>query len=112
MRKLTNKRVNAFTTLIEEAKDLLGSIEAAASEYNDKLEEIREFIEEVKGEMQEYQDDRSERWHESEAAQDFQAWQDAWEDAEIEDIDQGTLVEDQEEALGELEGLPMAKDEA
>lgn len=58
--------------------ELFNQIQADKQDYESELEETNEFLESVHSEMQEYFDERSEKWQESEKGSAYQDWMDEW----------------------------------
>jgi hypothetical protein len=50
-----------------------------AKKYNDVVENLNNFIEDQRSQMQNYFDGRSEKWQESDKGDAYQNWIDAWE---------------------------------
>ena len=73
MKKVSKENQAALSELFTELDDL-------AVQYNEKLQEIHELRDEIREEMQTYFDEKSEKWQESDAGQDFQTWIESWEE--------------------------------
>jgi hypothetical protein len=83
-------------------------VESALLSLNEKIIEAEEWRGDMASEMQDYFDERSERWQESDAGSNYQDWLTEWgsELPEVE-LDAPEDVEMPEvEALDTLEGLP------
>jgi hypothetical protein len=70
--------LHASTASLEEQHS---SLLKAVSEYNglvtkhnEKVQETRDFLEELKGDMESYFEGRSEKWQDGDAGHDYQAW--------------------------------------
>lgn len=77
---------NAISDLNEKVKEMWGDVEDRVSDYNAVVEKANEFIGTVAESMQEYADERSEKWQESDAASSFAEWQGQWEE-QLEDLE-------------------------
>jgi hypothetical protein len=79
-----NQAIEAYNEALDPLRE---KIEAAVSDYNEKLAELKAVYSEIHAEAQAYYDDRSERWQESYAGQEYQEWLDSLESPEIEEIE-------------------------
>ena len=100
MKKLSKDQVTLRDELVaslQKAKDdvieALGAVVGATAEANSKIEayntvlgDASSFAEEVAGEIESYIDERSEKWHESDAAQTYADWFRAWQGVDFSDI--------------------------
>jgi hypothetical protein len=68
--------------LVEEQGDVQEKLDA----LNAKLQEASEWAEGVVSEMQDYYDERSEKWQEGDDGQNYDAWKDGYEDLDFEDL--------------------------
>lgn len=62
----------------EESRERYGAIEGSQRELNDLLEEVREFVDDIKLELESYYDEKSEKWQESDRGQEFYEWIGKW----------------------------------
>ena len=77
-------------------------VELVIQEYNESLSNARSFCEDIASEIQEYMDNKSEKWQESDAASAYESWKEEWEQGqEWEEISFSQLVMDEEK--GELD---------
>jgi len=109
-------------TALEEYNSVLesewnGGLEGVLSDYNEAVGEANEWKQEVAQEIQDWMDERSDKWQESPAAEKYQTWKEPFEEefqtaelerpenVEVEEPGELTLddVEDVAELLG---GLP------
>lgn len=74
--------VNAYN---EAESELRKPIEAAVSDYNTRLADLRIFVENVSKEQREEYDDKSESWQEGDTGQIVDEWISSWENADLED---------------------------
>lgn len=72
-----NSAVSAAFAKLTEAKD----------EYNGKLEDARNFAADVVQVIDDYTVDKSDKWQESDKAQEIQSWRDTWDSLNLEDIE-------------------------
>lgn len=89
MKKLTKEQLKKKTALFEE-------LEKARDQFNVMLEEANEFRQEMNDLMQEYFDEKSEKWQEGDAGSTYQDWMGEWE----------SELEFDEEAPETFQGLP------
>jgi hypothetical protein len=89
----------------------IAAVNERVASYNEAVETARAFAEDIGSEIEAYMDERSEKWAESDAAQSYASWRDAWSGFtvdELEDFDE--LAAPDEVTADELEGLPEAPD--
>lgn len=70
----------------EKAAELYADAEDKLSEYNDVLERAREWRDEIVEEIDEYVSDRSDKWQESDAAQEIESWKSEFEGLELDEL--------------------------
>jgi hypothetical protein len=93
-------------------------LEGVLSDYNDAVGSANEWKQGVAQQIQDYMDERSEKWQEGEAAQRYQSWKEAFdedlptadierpEDLALEEPDE-LSIEDLDDAAELLEQLPQ-----
>ena len=104
MNKLSKEQLTARDTLCEalrtshaaltEALEAFNNVmdqawpgaEEALADYNHLVAQANAWLGEIAGEMQEYMDERSEKWQESERGQAYDGWRQEFED-ELEEIE-------------------------
>lgn len=59
----------------------------ALADYNALLEEVSGWREDLLNEMNDYYDARSEKWQESDAATNFEAWRDEYEGIDLDEVE-------------------------
>lgn len=97
--------VAAYNEAVAKAWD---GIAAAQTEYNAAVENAVEFRDQVVSDIDDYVDEKSDKWKEGEKADNYQTWKDAWEGAEIPESeleqpdDLEMEVEDAGESLSQL----------
>ncbi len=124
MKKLTKEMetqraelITRLETALEAVEDSRGKVEDAVLEYNGKIDELNtalleanEFVTQVTDAMQEYIDEKSEKWAEGEAGSAYVEWMDTWQNIELTDAERIDVPEPLEgEApiqLGELPSEP------
>jgi hypothetical protein len=82
-------------------------VEDALAKLNDEVEEFNDFRQEIVDEQNEYYEGKSERWQESDAGQDYDAWRQEW-DNEIStanDIDEPDDATFDETPADDIENL-------
>lgn len=116
MKKLTKQQLATRRDLIAKLEIQSAALQsavdvynAAIASYNAVLSEAREMCDDILSTMEEYFDGRSESWQESDKAQSYSAWQDAWNEIVLDDLDQLDPVDLTHR--DELAALPEAPDE-
>jgi len=64
-----------------------GAVAEAIGEYNGVVTELAEWRDGIVGVMEEYQGERSDKWQEGDAGQQYQSWIDEWQGLEFEEIE-------------------------
>jgi hypothetical protein len=107
VRKLAIAKQNiddAFTKLEETHGELKGAVD----EYNGVLSEVTEWRDGITGQMEEYQGERSDKWQEGEAGEQYQSWLDAWTGIDLDEVEYDDLPELPDiEHIENLENLPL-----
>jgi DNA anti-recombination protein RmuC len=105
-RCLREKHEEITAILAEINSTISGELNQKIAEYNGILNDADELRNEIVGRMEDYSGERSEKWSESEAGENYTAWMQEWQDIsleEIEAVDELTL-DDFDEA-DEIEAL-------
>lgn len=88
---------------------LLANLQVGVDNYNEASDSVKGWLESVRESIQEYVDDRSEKWQESDKAQEYQDWLEAYavdlEDFNLPDIEPVSL-DDLEDYAETIEQLP------
>ena len=101
--------INQYTTKIDKIKEML---EPELEQLNQLREKIEDGVETIEGEasslvedMEGYYEDRSEKWKESEAGEQYQEWTDAWSNIsdELPDVPEEVEVDNFDDLLVEVE---------
>lgn len=105
MRKLSKVNSKTRDEIVTRFRELKTELEESISKYNEAVSEAFKEVAEAKdalneaikdgasfrddivSEMDEYVGDRSEKWQESDAAQEYESWKSEWEQCELEEID-------------------------
>jgi uncharacterized protein (DUF927 family) len=82
----------------------------AVDEYNTKVNDVKEFITELTGDMTAFAEEKSEKWTDSDAGQSYTAWIEAWTDLDFTDLEQGDMPPDPETSIAS--GSATALEEA
>ncbi len=90
MKALTREDVKRKTELLKAIQEAESNICSAIEVLNSAIQEANEFKAEITDRQQEYMDERSEKWMESDAASEYEAWMDQWSE-ELEEIDEFEL---------------------
>lgn len=111
MKKLDKDQSKRKSELADNLRAAREAADKAVEAYGDVLAEIADFAQEVHGAMEDYSGERSEKWQEGDAGQQYQSWIDAWSnwtDKSRDDvaIDYGDTEPD------DFESLPESLDEA
>lgn len=114
MKSLTSKQAEQLSDLQEKLQSASEKVESAVADfntnvselwndlvleslndYNNLVEQAREFVEDRSEQMQSQYEDKSEKWQQSEKGEAFQEWINEWEEAqsELEEIDLTMPVE-------------------
>lgn len=106
MVRLSKYEVEQKVNLVLKLNDLASRTKAFVEEYNDIINSVNEFVEDIKQRQQDYFDDRSETWQESDRGCDYESWKDEW--------DSFTELEEMEcpdfDFIEEFENLPVSID--
>jgi len=101
--------VDAFNVQMDEKWE---SVVEAQDAYNDAVSDAKEWLEQHATDMEEYRDERSDRWRDSAPGLAYQAWIDAFRGVELEEseleIPRGLDMPG--EQIDDLEGLPDTPD--
>jgi uncharacterized coiled-coil DUF342 family protein len=108
-----DKAFTEIESVFSELSDTVAMYNAKVLEFNNKMADMREFIGEVTAAMDEYMDEKSEKWAESEPGERYSEWRSAWEDIDTDDLEQLEELTDptdtpQSAVSDELQGLPSA----
>lgn len=82
----------------QQKQALATKIENALANLEQAIQEANEFIEDVHTSMEEFYDERSQRWQESEAGSAYEDWISEW----------GTEIDANDEPLENFQNLPDA----
>ena len=99
MKRLSKAQISELDTHVEKLGKAYAQVEEAWREfeaahqevasaveaYNDAVQEAVGWRDDIVSQMQVYYDERSEKWQEGEAGEQYQAWIDEWESASIEE---------------------------
>lgn len=105
-REALDAAIEAFNTAMEEA---WAKVEEAVTEYNETLEPAREWVAGITGDIDTYTSERSDKWHESDKAGEYEEWKGEFEGVGLDDIsvEKPDNIEFDEEDLAEvIEQLP------
>jgi hypothetical protein len=105
MKRLTKDQLKSKADLVAALRKAEGVLTEAVEEFNAKLVELfepveraleglngarddaRSFAEEVVSSMEDYASDRSDRWRESDAGQEFDSWRGEWENVNVDSVE-------------------------
>lgn len=105
MKRLSKQEQLERDSLAQAIDDAKTALESAVSEYNTKVSELWQPVENalttyngavddaqifrdgIVGQMDDYIGERSEKWTEGDAGQSYQEWKDSWEGCSIEPIE-------------------------
>lgn len=100
---------SAVSEAFAAAVEATGAVNARLAEYNTVLQKAADFRDSVTAEMAGYADEKSQRWQESEAGSEYQEWRAAWENLDVEDVEDMPLPD--EPLLEHAEALRDLPDE-
>ena len=86
MKKLTKAQLKEHGELATDLKEKAEAFYDAAEEFNQAIANATEFRDGIVAAQDEYIENRSEKWPESEAGEQYIAWKDAWEGLSIEEV--------------------------
>lgn len=92
-----------------EKSRLYQKVADALEKYNEALNEAREFTTDIHSEMEEYYENRSDRWKEGDAGSNYQTWMDEWANIDLDEIsleEVADLEMPDMEHYSELDNLP------
>jgi hypothetical protein len=105
MRKLTKANLAERDKLASDLRDRATDLDAAIGKYNDAISRAWEELEahqmayneavadanawktEIASDIQNYMDDRSEKWHEGDVASQYESWKEQFEQEELDQVD-------------------------
>jgi len=106
MLRLSKYEIERKTYLISQLKDLESKTNECVDEYNKIIVSINEFADNIKQRQQDYFDDRSDSWLDSDRGMEYECWKDEWESfCELEEIECPDFID-----IEEFENLPDSMD--
>lgn len=91
MKKDKAAHIEMLRRLAAEVEEAISTVNGLIRDYNEALEEARDWRDDLTGQMQDFYDDKSDKWQEGEAGSDYMTWKDEWEaadlDGEVDEID-------------------------
>jgi hypothetical protein len=72
--------------------------------YIEALNEMKGFVEDINSAQEDYWNDRTERWQDSDAGQDYSSWKDEWGTFYF---DEPQLIEELEDVADQMDNLPI-----
>lgn len=97
MKRLSKKEIKTKAELLE-------AMTNAATAYNAARDAVNEWRQEIVDRMDEYEGERTERWQESEAGEQFQEWRDRWAQEVGEEVDESAAENADDELTDSVEG--------
>lgn len=132
MKKLDKELIAKRDSLVKNLREAAGELETAVSEFNDALDDLKLRLQEkiddynmvlqeadswradVTGAMEEYYDERSDKWQDSPAGDAYSAWISEYQQLDLDEIDidmpDNVDMPDVSNA-DEIENLPEQPDE-
>ena len=98
--------VDAFNNAMVEP---WGAVEDALEKYNSIVSDLESWKEDITSQIQEYIDERSEKWQEGDRGQAYQEWLSAYENTSIESVEMSmpdTVDFNVEGVADDIESLP------
>jgi DNA repair ATPase RecN len=80
LRTIGNELTAEIVAFNDEISRRWQEIESLVESYNESVQQVNEVRESVHSDMDSYYTDRSEKWQEGEAGQNYQSWMEAWAD--------------------------------
>lgn len=106
MLKMTAKEIAEQKRLEAELREAHEAVEAAKKSFNDKVEEVREFLSTLYGRIEDEVSVRSEKWHESDKAARVSEWMEEIADSDPTELTIAPVTEVAEKFLS-LSTAPM-----
>lgn len=108
-----NEAKDSVTTAVDDYNDALSpareAVSTAVAEFNSAVEKANSFLGELASDAQNYFDERSEKWQEGDAGDQYNSWKEQFEDeveeATFDEPAELDLPEGIDEALDRLESL-------
>lgn len=91
MKKLSKAQVGEHQTVAKTLHEKWSEYQEALSELNGAIQDARELRDEVTGEMEGYYDERSDKWRQSEAGDQYGEWKSAWDEIALDDVEEPEL---------------------
>jgi hypothetical protein len=101
--------IDAIQTKGSEIDDLVLEYNGGIAKLNEVVADAREFVGNVSAALQEYADDKSDKWRESDAGNEYEDWIAEWENVDLTDAEElqvSTDTSDFDGAVSALEELP------
>ena len=100
---------------IDESWDKIGeayeAFESAIGEYNTALASVTEWRDDIVQQMSDYQSERSDKWQEGEAGQQYQSWIDEWEGLSLDEVELPDMIDEPDfDHIDTIEQLPIEAD--
>jgi hypothetical protein len=91
-----NTRGNVVNDAWEAFEQAYGALVDAIDEYNGVVQDVVTYRDEIAQEMEDYYEERSERWQEGDAGQAYTNWMEAWTEVELDELEQVELPDEPE----------------
>lgn len=91
MRSLTKDQAKRWEVLSNAVEEKNTKVCEANAEYNAALQELAAFRDELVADMEAYRDERSDKWHESDAASNYEDWIQEYENIELDGVEDPDL---------------------
>lgn len=82
--KKLDAQIDTYNSSLDDMRE---EIETAVEEYNSAIAEAREFRDEIVQDIEDYMSERSDKWQESDKAEQYRAWQSEWEGIELDEME-------------------------
>lgn len=105
MQKLSKEQKKLRAELVAELRNRAEAITTSVAAYNEVVEEVKEFVNDITTAIEDYMGERSDKWREGERAEVLESWKSEWEslDTETIEVEQSTM---NTELAEELENIP------
>jgi hypothetical protein len=89
-----NEKAEAVKEVIARINSIIADeLNPAISDYNSIITDADEFRNEIVGRMDDYVNERSEKWSESEVGENYSSWKDEWENLQLDEIEPMTNLQ-------------------
>lgn len=77
---------DAIAVKVGEINDLISDLNGMVGAYNQHITEANELASEIATQIENYMDEKSDKWREGEAAERYESWLSDWQNVEVDDV--------------------------